>query len=261
MSDEGKVALFFFAHQDDEFGVFQKIIEERQKGFRVCCAYMTDGGCPERRDGESLNIMQKLGVRAQDVFFVGSELPIPDGQLCENLERVAYWVNEWIASYTQVGAMYVPAWEGGHPDHDALHALVVSVVLEKGCTEKVWQFPLYNAYRCPSVFFKVLSPLKNNGLEIVTKISWINRFRFLSYCLSYPSQVKTWLGLFPFAIYHYFFNGSQVVQPVSKGRVYQRPHEGRLYYEKRGFLTWEKMVACLCQWWSSSSVLNNSLAE
>ncbi|HAK90971.1 MAG TPA: PIG-L family deacetylase, partial [Massilia timonae] len=37
------VALFLFAHQDDEFGVFERIATLRRQGVRVACAYLTDG--------------------------------------------------------------------------------------------------------------------------------------------------------------------------------------------------------------------------
>ena len=36
-------ALFLFAHQDDEVGVFQKILDEQRLGRRIVCAYFTDG--------------------------------------------------------------------------------------------------------------------------------------------------------------------------------------------------------------------------
>jgi LmbE family N-acetylglucosaminyl deacetylase len=39
------VALFLFAHQDDEFGVFHVIDECRRRGQRVVCAYLTQWQC------------------------------------------------------------------------------------------------------------------------------------------------------------------------------------------------------------------------
>jgi LmbE family N-acetylglucosaminyl deacetylase len=40
---QAQAALFLFAHQDDEFGVYQRILECRRRGLRVVCAYLTDG--------------------------------------------------------------------------------------------------------------------------------------------------------------------------------------------------------------------------
>ncbi len=246
------VALFLFAHQDDEFGVFQKIIDERQKGRRVCCAYLTDGGfgdvSPERRNQESLNVLEQLGVKEQDVFFAGHFLSIPDGQLHLGLASAANWIDEWFTGFSQIVSVCVPAWEGGHHDHDVLHAITVSIAEAKAILGNVRQFSLYNGYGCASVLFKVLAPLSMNGAVEEIRIPWKNRLRFLRYCLCYPTQAMTWLGLFLFVAFHYLFNGKQQLQPVSLERISCRPHEGALFYEKRDFFTWEKMVVCLDEW-------------
>ncbi len=60
-------ALFLFAHQDDEFGVFQKIIDEVGKGRAVYCVYFTDGRfgkvSAQCRNQESLAVLLRLGVK------------------------------------------------------------------------------------------------------------------------------------------------------------------------------------------------------
>jgi LmbE family N-acetylglucosaminyl deacetylase len=246
-------ALFLFAHQDDEFGVFQKIMDEQRHGRRVFCAYLTDGAfegeSSVRRNRESLAVLTKLGVLEEDILFVGNILSIPDGSLPNHLKTASEWIIDWLVRYPIVEAIYLPAWEGGHHDHDALHAMGVIVAEEAGLIKVVRQFPLYNGYMCGGPLFRVLLPLPMNGAIEIKQIPWINRLRFLRYCLSYPSQISTWLGLFPFALLHYFFYGTQVLQTVSRDRIRHRPHSGPLYYERRGFFTWEKMsdrlIECL----------------
>ena len=251
MSSAEPVALFLFAHQDDEFGVFQKILDERRKGHRVCCAYLTDGGfggvSPQRRNRESLFVLQRLGVQRQDVFFAGLDMDIPNARLYEHLESVSSWINEWLTGFLQVVSICVPAWEGGHHDHDALHAITVRIAKARGILWCVRQFSLYNSYGCIGQPYKVLTPLPMNGVVEETRIPWNHRLHFLSYCLCYPSQARTWLGIFPFAVLHYLTNGQQALQPVSPERIRIRPHEGALYYEKRRFFTWEKMAACFSE--------------
>jgi LmbE family N-acetylglucosaminyl deacetylase len=258
-SSTQQVALFLFAHQDDETGVFQKIIDEKQNGHRVCCAYLTDGACNGvssiRRNQESLSVLHQLGVQEQDVYFAGSALAIPDGQLHEHLESTANWIDEWITSFAHVVSICVPAWEGGHQDHDALHAITVSVADGLGVLRCVRQFSLYNAHCCIGPFFRVLAPLPMNGVVEETRIPWKYRFHFLRYCLSYPSQAKTWLGIFPFFAFHYLHSGKQTLQPVSSERIRLRPHKGALYYEKRGFFTWEKLANKLAHWQASSALI------
>lgn len=242
-------ALFLFAHQDDEFGVFQKIMDERQQGRRVCCAYLTDGGFggvpPVRRNQESLAVLNKFDVKEQDVSFAGQALSISDGQLHGQLDAAASWIDTWLTGFPNVTTIYVPAWEGGHHDHDALHAIVVLVAQMRGLLGQVRQFSLYNGHECTGQFFKVLNPLSLNGKPERTPIAWRDRLRFLAFCLSYSSQAKAWLGLFPFVLLHYLTRGEQVLQSVSLERIRQRPHTGALYYESRRFFTWEQMVAKL----------------
>ena len=242
-------ALFLFAHQDDEFGIFQKIVDELNAGNQVCCAYLTDGCCrnvsAERRNNESLAVLGKLGVGAQDIFFAGTALSIPDGALATHLDRAADWIQSWLSNYPRIRSIHVPAWEGGHPDHDALHAITAIIALKNGILPLARQFSLYNGYLCAGPLFRVLSPLHSNGPSESRRIPWPNRVRFLRHCLSYSSQKQAWLGLFPFVLLHYFRNGMQTTQPVSIERIRQRPHAGPLYYERRKFLTWEKMASLL----------------
>lgn len=263
MSSTQPVALFIFAHQDDEFGVFQKIMDEHQHGRRVFCAYLTDGAIDGKsslcRNRESLAVLTKLGVQKEDIFFAGHTLSVSDGSLPEHLKIVSEWIGNWLASYQMVTAIYLPAWEGGHHDHDALHAMGVIVAEEAGLMDVVRQFPLYNGYKCGGPLFRVLLPLPKNGDLEVTKVPWKNRLLFLRYCLSYPSQMITWVGLFPFVLLHYFFYGTQALQTVSRERIRHRPHSGPLYYERRHFYTWEKMDACLALWQSAPRLSDKQL--
>jgi LmbE family N-acetylglucosaminyl deacetylase len=246
------IALFLFAHQDDEFGVYQLIVDEQRRGRRVVCAYLTDGGTtratPIQRNQESLEVLSKLGVAKENVFFAGDALSIPDGGLPEHLESAARFIRELLARCSPLNSIYVPAWEGGHHDHDALHAITVSIAHENGLLAYVRQVPLYNGYRCSGPLFRVFMPIALNGATEEIRIPWRSRLRFMRYCLSYPSQALTWTGLFPFVFLHYVFRGTQLLQPVTLERIRQRPHDRPLYYERRNFFTWEKMEDCLSRW-------------
>lgn len=244
--DREPVALFFFAHQDDEFGVYQGLSEELARGRRVLCCYLTDGGFSgisvTRRNAESIAVLTALGVARDDIFFIGEELSIPDGKLIDHLPVAGQWIQEWLGEFSSIESIYVPAWEGGHHDHDALHALVAFAAYRRDLIPKLKQFPLYNAFNRPHPLFRVNSPLKENGPVSFSPIGWKARCRYLRFCASYPSQAKTWLGLFPFVLWHYVFDGRQAVQAVDIARLRERPHAGPLYYERRQFCTWEKML-------------------
>jgi hypothetical protein len=246
------VDLFLFAHQDDEFGVFHLIDECRRQGRRVVCAYLTRGagGVGAQRNAESVRVLASLGVPSADIAFAGDILMIDDARLYASLDAAEDWISAWIGSFDQVGRIYVTAWEGGHHDHDALHALTVCIAQRLGLLPRVWQYALYNRRGCPGPLFKVLSPLAGNGAVTYSTIPLARRLAHLRLCLQYPSQAITWIGLFPFVLLHYLFDGRQALQQASLSRLNERPHEGTLYYEHRRFFDWERMQEALRAWHS-----------
>lgn len=245
-------ALFLFAHQDDEFGVYQRIQAARRAGLRVACAYLTDGatgGVPAaRRNAESRTVLGRLGVLEDDIVFAGEMLGIGDARLPLHLAPAARWLEAWIGGFPDIDAVHVPAWEGGHHDHDALHALAVVAAARRGLLGRTWQYALYQAAGLSGPLFRVLAPLPDNGVPRTWPIPWRDRPAFLRHCLSYPSQRVTWIGLFPFVLLHYLVRGHQTLQPVDPARLRERPHPGPLYYEKRNFFTWERMREQLRLW-------------
>ncbi|TFW30401.1 PIG-L deacetylase family protein [Massilia horti] len=249
-------ALFLFAHQDDEFGVYARILECRRRGQRVACAYLTDGQTGRagaaRRNAESLAVLARLGVDAGEVAFAGGILGIGDARLAQHLPAAERWLQRWLERFGPIDSLHVPAWEGGHHDHDALHALAVTLAQRRGLVARTFQYPLYQASGLPGPLFRVLAPLAENGSATARRIPWGERLRLLRLCLSYPSQRATWIGLFPFVLLHYITRGVQSLQPVSPARLAQRPHAGPLYYEKRKFFTWGEMTQALEAWRAAS---------
>jgi LmbE family N-acetylglucosaminyl deacetylase len=254
---EGPAALFLFAHQDDEFGVFQRIADCRAAGLRVACAYFTDGATTTataaQRNLESLAVLARLGVERDAVCFAGQQLGIGDAQLPQHLQRAGRWLDGWLDGFGEIDSLHVTAWEGGHHDHDALHALAVTVAQRRGLLARTWQYSLYQAAGLPGPLFRVLAPLPQNGPVRSWPIPWRVRKTYLGYCLSYPSQRTTWIGLFPFVLLHYLLRGTQTLQPVDPARLGERPHPGPLYYEKRRFFSWDRMVRVLDAWRATHS--------
>lgn len=250
MPTEAAAALFLFAHQDDEFGVFQRILDCRRRGLRVACAYLTDGAAAgassAARNAESRAVLAQLGVT--EIAFAGAELGIGDARLPLQLAPAAAWLDSWLARFGAIDSLHVTAWEGGHHDHDALHALAVHAAARHGLLARTFQFSLYQAKGLPGPLFRVLAPLPENGPASHTRIACADRLRFLRLCLSYPSQRATWTGLFPFVALHYLAHGVQSLQAVSFDRIGIRPHAGALYYEKRKFFTWDEMARALSAW-------------
>lgn len=249
LSDYGQAAapiLFLFAHQDDEFGVFDVIDSLIRRGETVVIAYLTSGslsGMPTPiRDAESIAVLEKLGVAKQNIHFLGSKRKIPDGKLSCYLEDAFQATLHLIDKIGTPKRLYFLAWEGGHQDHDAIHLIGLAIGRQLSILDRSFQFPLYTGAGLPSIFFKLFSPLPQNGPVTESRIKWSNRFRFIAFCFTYRSQKKTWLGLFPFFLFHYLFIGTEMLQPVLLSRFREPPHSNKLLYERRGFYTYEKFV-------------------
>jgi len=247
-------SLFIFAHQDDESGVFCELHRLVSRGDNVIIVYLTSGnssgGPSSIRDCESILVLTKLGIQKKNIYFLGAELGIPDGSLSKHMTSAFQAMMVLLNKTTLPESVYFLAWEGGHQDHDAVHIIGLAIGRQLDILEQCFQFPLYTGFRLTSILFSVFSPIPENGKAQLSYIPWKLRFKFIGYCLSYPSQKKTWLGLFLFFLFHYIFKGTQILQPVSHTRITQKPHSGSLLYERRGVYTYREFAD------DSSEILN-----
>ncbi|VVE02008.1 hypothetical protein PHO31112_02183 [Pandoraea horticolens] len=257
------VTVFLFAHQDDEYGVYELIHQSVCQGRQVMCIYFTTGvrstDDPSTRNRESLAVLNDMGVPADNVIFAGAALGISDLNLHRSLREASDWFEAWLLSHSHIDEMFVTAWEGGHPDHDSLHAIAVHTCVRVGIANVLRQYSLYNAFNRPKPFFRVLAPLPHNGRVDLTSIPWSRRLRFLKYTLRYSSQRGSWVGLFPFMLLHYVLRGTQAVQGTSVERLQERPHDGPLYYEHRKFATWPDVRSRIQEWRAQKD--NSSIAD
>ena len=241
--------LVLLAHQDDEFALQPMLIEAVLAGWQVHCAYFTQAPQPAlnaQRNAESLQVLKSLGLPDSQVHWPGQRLDIVDGRLWQHLPACAAWLQLELQRL-QPAQLWLPAWEGGHPDHDALHACGVLVSQRLDRLARVRQFPLYNGWQRHAPWFRVLTPLPDNGPVQIHPMPWRMRWRCLQRCLSYPSQWRSWLGLLPPVAWHLLVKGRLYSQPVSVARLQQRPHPGRLYYEARGFADWDALGQAVMQ--------------
>lgn len=231
--------LFIFAHQDDEVGAAPWIVDELELGNRVFCVYLTDGGSrtdPAIRDAESVAALQSLGVSEGNIAFLGNGERIGDNKLIDHLPRAWRLLDGWITDNVPlVARIYSLAWEGGHPDHDAAHALALIAAERRGISD-AWQFSLYNAYRRPRPFFRVLSHVPTEADERRRSDKLAAKMKYAMYCWRFKSQRRTWLGLFPELAIRRLLGISEKVVRFDRQRIAERPHVGELLYE-RMFMT------------------------
>lgn len=241
------IHLFLFPHQDDEAPVFLEIERLVQARAALAIVYLTSGarsGEPElRRTTESLDVLGRLNVPREAIHFVGSDMKVPDGDLMSHLDALHGWLTALIARSGGLASLHMPAWEGGHQDHDAAHLLGVALAAEQQALAQAYQFPYYHGRNLPGILFRTLSPLTPNGATVEDRIGWGQRLRYLGHLTRYRSQLTTWIGLGPFFVLHYLLRGTQVRQPVSTARVFERPHEGPMLYERRNFSDYERFQA------------------
>lgn len=232
---EMPTTLFVFAHQDDEVGAAPWIVEEVSLGKRVLCVYLTDGGSrtdPAVRDAESRSALVSLGVPTENVAFLSDGERIGDNQLVSNLPRAWRLLDGWIDENAQaVERIYSLAWEGGHPDHDAAHVLALLAAERRGITD-AWQFSLYNAYKRPRPFFRVLSHVPAMAAKRKLRSTLARRVGYAIFCWRFTSQRRTWLGLFPELFVRRILWRDEMVIRFDRKRIMQRPHPGELLFER-----------------------------
>jgi UDP-N-acetyl-D-glucosamine dehydrogenase len=73
---------------------------------------------------------------------------------------------------------------------------------------------------------------RKNGKVYKIKTAFINRLKYITYLFYYTSQIKVWIGLYPFIITNLLFNRFYVLQNLNNNLKFQRPHQGKLLYEK-----------------------------
>jgi len=106
------------------------------------------------------------------------------------------------------------------------------------CT--AYQFPAYHGKNLPYIFYKVFSPINENGKILKKNFRFLDRFKFIYFLFFYKSQLKVWLGLYPFIIIKFLFAKTDMLQKLEKKITVRRPHKGMLLYEKRGFCQYSK---------------------
>jgi LmbE family N-acetylglucosaminyl deacetylase len=239
--------VFLLAHPDDEFACSIPIRNAVGGGDEVHCVYLTDGGYGGQRVRvrmeESLRALALLGVPHARVHFLGVERGFPDGALHRHLERAATVLQEWFDALGAIDEVHVPAWEGGHQDHDAVQ-LIGAVVARRTGVSRIVQFPLYHGAGLPGPLFRVLAPLPANGPVAGVRASAGERWLAVRLCLCFASQWRTWVGLLPFFVWRMLVDGRFPQQPVDPMRWRQSPHPGVVLHERRGFVTRAEFAAC-----------------
>ena len=232
-----KKSFFFLAHYDDEFGIFEEIRIHVAQKIPFHIVYLTNSNSNKLnnkiREKETLYVLKKLGVFRNQITFIGKELSIPDLSLKDHLIDAYIQCEKMIRKLGNVGKIYTHAYEGGHPDHDVLNFLCSKLISTNKSKIDGWQFPLYCGPGLIGPLFFLFKPLKFNGKVKKKKIKFEYIKLYLKLIFIYRSQLKTFIGLYPFYFIHMIFAKSYLLQKINIKKKYLRPHKGKLLYERR----------------------------
>ena len=230
-----KHILVILAHQDDEMAFSTRISHELVQGNIIHCVFLTDGNANRInkgiRDSESLSVLCKLGVKTDNVYFIGTKYRIPDGCLPEHVSLATKSL-ELTLEGKIFHRVYCMAYEGGHQDHDASFCIAINFSTKRNLLNRTWQIPFYNGFKTNYKLFRVLVPIPITGRTLLKKLKFTEAYKDTLLVLNYKSQWKTWLGLLPEFLFQRVIKRNEILQSVNRISITQRPHNGLLLYER-----------------------------
>ena len=222
-----------FAHFDDEYCALPLIKRRVREGLDQRFLYVADYATRElaaTRFAETQALLAHLGIDPAHALHIGPGTGAVDGTVFLHLDAAYAALQAAVRAIGPVERFICTAYEGGHMDHDMCALMTAELAREQGGAP-VEMISLYNGKGLFGPFFHGGSPLPENGP--VTRVSsraaewaaWMAEVRF------FPSQTKTWLGLWPAMFWTYAKRGFgyQILDPA---RLSERPHGGSLFYER-----------------------------
>ncbi len=238
----------FLAHCDNEFFIYSYIARMAKEGQLIHCVFTTNGvnsgADPAGRIEESRKALAAAGVPAEALWDLGLRLDIPDRSSFCHLRRL-YDACLPMVTERGIDEIVLPAWEGGHVDHDTAH-LLGQAVARRFPKASVFEFSLYNRFRAPRGLFRVMNPIPNNGQPVRrTKLSFREGWRSFLALRHYPSQWKYFIGLGPEAFLKLAVLRREIltVCPPGAHDYRTRPHPGPLFYERANELKFRDFAA------------------
>lgn len=238
--------LYLFAHFDDEYAALPLLSRRARAGVDQRLLYLADYASPglaERRFAETRRLLERIGVPSDAARHAGRGAGMRDGGLHRALAIAETVLGEAAAGLDEVERLVVPAWEGGHPDHDCLAYLAVRFSEATGGAP-IDQVSLYHGRGLPGRLFRGGSPLPENGPVERIPMSPREWASYAGAVSCFPSQWRTWAGLWP-AMFATFAVSGYRYQQLTPGRVRERPHAGALLYERMYKVAYEEVREAL----------------
>ena len=227
--------VYVLAHFDDEYAALPLLLRDRRDGNEPWLLYVADYASPAlaaRRLAETRSLLSSLGLPPDRAVHIGAETGVLDGTVFESLPAAHAALTTALSLIGPVDRFVVAAWEGGHADHDACAFLTVRLRAALDPAIPIDQFGLYNGRRLPGGLFRACAPIPENGAVQRVRLSPREWLAYAAAVRFFPSQAKTWLGLWPSMFMTFLLRGGFGYQALAPERVRVRPHAGPLLYER-----------------------------
>lgn len=224
--------VYILAHFDDEYAALPLIREAQARGQAQHFLYLADyrsAQIAQRRLAETRAFLRRFGLPAEAARHVGQGSGAQDGQLHRHAGELLPRLQAALEEIGPVERFVIAAWEGGHQDHDVVAAMTWRVA--QGAP--IDQFALYNRRGLGALPFQAGAPIPENGPVRKVRLGLGDWLAWAGAVIDYPSQAKTWMGLWPSMFANYARRGGFGVQTFDPKRLDERPHEGDLLYERR----------------------------
>lgn len=238
--------VYILAHFDDEYCALPLIRQAAREGLAQRFIYLVDyrdGALGARRLGETKRFLQRQGIAESAVVPLG----LGSGVFDQSLHRgVGVMFPRLAAAVSSAGGatrLVVPAWEGGHMDHDACAFMAVRLAARLGGLP-VRQFTLYNGPGLAGPLVRGGAPLAENGPRTPIPLSPAEWLGWMAAVRAFPSQAYAWSGIWP-AMFAGMARRGFAWQTLEPGRVAARPHAGPLFYERMFKVAYEEVRAAL----------------
>ena len=239
--------LYILAHFDDEYCclpmIWQAVREGRAQRFFYLADYR-DAALGQRRLAETRAFLAAQGVDPAAVEPISLGTGVFDG----GLHRAVATLFEKVAAAARqapVEAIVVPAWEGGHMDHDTCAYLATRLAPLIG-DPPIRQFSLYNGPGLPGPLLHGSAPLRENGPVERVRLSPAAWLRWMAAVRHFPSQLYAWSGIWP-AMFWTMARRGFGWQRLTAARVGERPHAGPLFYERMFGVAYAEVAAALAE--------------
>jgi LmbE family N-acetylglucosaminyl deacetylase len=224
--------VYVLAHFDDEYCALPLIRRTAAEGREQLFIHVVDYRKPhmaQRRRDETAAFLAAEGVAASAQIHLGAGSGWWDGELHRHAGPAYEALKAAVPG--PISRVVVPAWEGGHPDHDVCAAMGVKLAAERGGVP-VDQVSLYQGKGLPWIFYRACWPLPENGPVQEIRLRGRDWLSWLAAVGAFPSQVKAWSGLLPGMALTYLRLGAFRFQGLDPRRIGEAPHRGGLLYER-----------------------------